>query len=281
MRKRGFTLIELLVVIAIISILAAMLLPTLAKARELARRTSCKSNLKQLGLALIMYSNDYVGAFPNGRGTPAGCLTILYEAGYAGELNVFECPSASWESQMLEEGQTFSLGMGKVFAWDEIYYQSGLAATASTGYSYDCTKRDDDTAMCVVLCDRQENMDGSSDGRAVGSANDLNYKFFDNIVWEQPVNQLDSPFDLASGNHNYEGLNALFVDGHVEWGNSPLMGLEGDNVYYWDKTDPSSLTPPAILDAKDSYCTLADTGYNAGTDMTNPLYPYGCYFTRN
>lgn len=59
LRRRGFTLIELLVVIAIIAILAAILFPVFAKAREAARATSCRSNLKQLGSSLAMYAQDY------------------------------------------------------------------------------------------------------------------------------------------------------------------------------------------------------------------------------
>src|SRR5687767_12986157 len=62
--KRAFTLIELLVVIAIIAILAAILFPVFARARENARKTSCQSNLKQIGLAIAQYAQDYDERLP-------------------------------------------------------------------------------------------------------------------------------------------------------------------------------------------------------------------------
>jgi prepilin-type N-terminal cleavage/methylation domain-containing protein/prepilin-type processing-associated H-X9-DG protein len=80
MKKCGFTLIELLVVIAIISILAAILLPALARAREAARRASCQSNLKQMGIVFKMYASESRGRFPSLHGNhpfgfepPDGC----------------------------------------------------------------------------------------------------------------------------------------------------------------------------------------------------------------
>lgn len=132
-RQRGFTLIELLVVIAIISILAAILFPVFARARENARRASCQSNLKQIGLAAMMYTQDYDEWFPMGarrriqwgaRGT-----WRFFLQPYAKSTQVFRCPSDS--STLVDAGDSIAISYGINYRIADWCTASPLAAMDS------------------------------------------------------------------------------------------------------------------------------------------------------
>jgi len=127
--KSGFTLIELLVVIAIIAILAAILFPVFAAAREKARQTSCASNMKQLGLAVLQYCNDYDGFAPCGTGFNYNGFANNYPfamdfigSGWAGQIypdlkstGVFTCPDEQVLPQASGGGNQYTVVS---YAWN-------------------------------------------------------------------------------------------------------------------------------------------------------------------
>jgi len=168
LKRRGFTLIELLVVIAIIAILAGLILPVLARARESARRTSCANNLSQLGKAMYIYSTVYhfypddvsggSGAVDPFSGGPLTSLGMLYRQ-WVTDVRVFSCPSNAIAPSTLQSLQSWTLG--STVTWNE--------QDVSYGYDPGHNPEDDRQAMVAIAADKPNgSLASDNHGRAVG-----------------------------------------------------------------------------------------------------------------
>jgi prepilin-type N-terminal cleavage/methylation domain-containing protein/prepilin-type processing-associated H-X9-DG protein len=212
--RRGFTLIELLVVIAIIAILAAILFPVFARAREKARQTSCLSNMKQLTLAALAYVQDYdemtmrtnnvVSSYtlPSGNVSPSrNCLWMYQVYPYVMNVAVFDCPSHSYRWNPDAYDASFGYGMSEYVSARPL---AKISHPPETIWFLDCRYYLGDWDVVA-------DPDASS-----GSDNAY-----------EPTNK-----------HN-EGSNYGFLDGHAKW----MKAGTADFIDGLDHNPPQALQP--------------------------------------
>jgi prepilin-type N-terminal cleavage/methylation domain-containing protein len=231
--NHGFTIVELLTVMTIIAILAGLLFPSFQRIREAMRRTTCMSNLRQIGQGCIRYSVDYGDFFPTVYrpstdpspvpSSPLKSLSLLYD-NYIPQRKIFVCPSTADICLDLQAGDSFS--------------PHGLAGRAQaanlkqTSYGYDDTKATPLTNPEVAIAADappapEENVGGVSSTNASS----------DQAMAKNSANHRRGAADQG-------GQNVLYYNGNVKWWVYPSAGLDGDIIY-----DAAIQTNPADTDS--------------------------------
>ena len=196
--RSGFTLIELLVVIAIIAILAAILFPVFAKAREKARQANCLSNMKQLSLAMIMYSQDYDETYPSTSWGHRHWMFLIspYVAGKPAAFtkpagNIFVCTTHKSTPQYISSPPQIT--PEPAASW-------GLVLDASGQYPYWCTY-----GINEHITDEWP-MVGAWENPAES------FMLLENTDSDTEGDEVDETLYGHNG-----GLNIAYVDGHCKW----------------------------------------------------------------
>jgi prepilin-type N-terminal cleavage/methylation domain-containing protein/prepilin-type processing-associated H-X9-DG protein len=238
-KKSGFTLIELLVVIAIIAILAAILFPVFSRAREKARQTACLSNMKQIGMALAMYVQDwdetfpFLGCFGCGGGPDANnplCTPQAKIYPYVKNTGVYDCPSADMYKLVVVAngcaradpsgwGWPFPpefLGTSIDIGWNDQMYACKLAAMPTP-------------AETAVFADAS--MAFTCGGTRVVYANSCAAACLPS--W--------SPGRYRRYTRHSEGENLVFADGHAKWMNF-LKIADSCGKLFWPRRDHDDRT---------------------------------------
>ncbi len=237
-RTSGFTLIELLVVIAIIAILAAILFPVFARARENARRASCQSNLKQLALGIEQYKNDYDTKYP-GFGQPGNVGWAQNVQPYLKSLQILQCPSEP------TGGPDYSQPLPALVADTKLcdyFYNASLTNYNPQDANYGRAESELSQPTLTIL---------AGDGSVYNAGNILPYydsgtNGFDcnQTMGAMPDDPASYPggtcgwvaFRRTPGKRHLDGANYAFCDGHVKfvrpanvWGNGAPMSVSQQN----------------------------------------------------